>query len=312
MGFFACLPGIWRLLQCFRRYYDTRAVFPHLVNGGKYLATIMYYMTLSLYRINQTNRMLAVFVVFATVNAIYVSIWDLLMDWSLLQPNANKRWLRDIRGFKNPYYYYAAMVFDPIVRFNWILYAIYTHDIGHSSIVSFLVGFSECTRRGVWVLFRVENEHCSNVRRFKASRDVPLPYTIPTSSDSDNASVRANTPRPQSQAQASPGLHRRGRSGTGALEEGGSAFVKAVRTFTQIVADAHKQDFEKKRKPGEEKGGGKGKGEEGESGDVGLGGESSDSEEEGEDEDMLDTQDVLDAEELLRERRASKGSRSER
>jgi hypothetical protein len=79
------------------------------------------------------------------------------MDWSLLQPQANRQFLRDVRGYNSPYYYYLAMILDPILRFNWIFYSIYTHDVQHNSVVSFLVGFSEVTRRGMWTLFRVEN-----------------------------------------------------------------------------------------------------------------------------------------------------------
>ena len=71
LGFFSTLPGIWRALQCIRRYYDTRNIFPHLVNCGKYCMTIMYYVTLSLYRIERTRSNLALFVTFATINALY-------------------------------------------------------------------------------------------------------------------------------------------------------------------------------------------------------------------------------------------------
>ena len=39
LGFFQCLPGIWRLLQCLRRYWDTGNVVPHLANGAKYTCT---------------------------------------------------------------------------------------------------------------------------------------------------------------------------------------------------------------------------------------------------------------------------------
>jgi hypothetical protein len=68
------------------------------------------------------------------------------------------------------------MIMDPILRFNWIFYAIYTHDAQHATIVSFAVSLSEVLRRGLWTLFRVENEHCSNIKKEKASRDLPLPY----------------------------------------------------------------------------------------------------------------------------------------
>ena len=32
----ACLPAWFRFAQCIRRYRDTRLVFPHIVNAGKY------------------------------------------------------------------------------------------------------------------------------------------------------------------------------------------------------------------------------------------------------------------------------------
>lgn len=82
LGFFTAVPGIFRALQCLRRYRDTRAVFPHLVNCGKYTFTILYYMSLSMFRIEKTSEFLALFIVFATINAIYCSVWDILMDWS--------------------------------------------------------------------------------------------------------------------------------------------------------------------------------------------------------------------------------------
>jgi phage gpG-like protein len=98
------------------------------------------------------------------------------MDWSLLDPFASKKFLRDHLALKPVWTYYAAMVIDPILRFNWIFYAIYTNDTEHSARLSFLIALSEILRRGVWVIFRVENEHCTNVGRGRASRDFPLPY----------------------------------------------------------------------------------------------------------------------------------------
>lgn len=82
LGFFSTLPGIWRALQCIRRYYDTRNVFPHLVNCGKYGFTILAGMGLSLFRIQRTTEMMALYIVFASINSIYCSIWDVIMDWS--------------------------------------------------------------------------------------------------------------------------------------------------------------------------------------------------------------------------------------
>lgn len=98
LGFLSAVPGIWRALQCLRRYYDTRNAFPHLVNCGKYLCTILFYVSLSVYRIDEAVSTRAVFIICATVNSIYtcmscrslfyvlkltfVAVWDLAMDWS--------------------------------------------------------------------------------------------------------------------------------------------------------------------------------------------------------------------------------------
>jgi hypothetical protein len=330
LGFFSALPGVWRALQCIRRYKDTKNIFPHLVNCGKYFATILYYVTLSMYRIDRTWKHLAVFVTFATINAIYtcktsfcpsstlvnisVAIWDLLMDWSLLQPQASKRFLRDVRGYKSAHWYYLAMVLDPILRFNWIFYAIYTHDLQHSTFVSFAVALSEITRRGIWVLFRVENEHCSNVARFKASRDVPLPYSIPTESEEDferhQHEQEQQNPLATTTSAASPAVSRL-RSHTGATLEAQVSTGSSLRhrpprgrTFTMILADAHTQDFEKKKKK-------PGAGDSDSPNNIQRDGDADDNgraASSDEDDDEQDTQDVLDAEALLAERRAQNGN----
>jgi hypothetical protein len=161
LGFFTALPGIWRALQCLRRYADTRSLFPHMANFGKYMCTILYYMSLSLWRHNKNHKLRILFIFWATINAVYCSVWDIVMDWSLMDPYAKHPFLRNTLGFKYAWWYYAAIVIDPVLRFNWIFYAIYGHDVQHSTKVAFLVALSEVLRRGMWQLFRVENEHCT-------------------------------------------------------------------------------------------------------------------------------------------------------
>lgn len=100
------------------------------------------------------------------------------MDFSLLQANAHRRLLRDITALRPVWIYYLIMVIDPILRFSWIFYAIFTHNTQHSTVVSFMVSFAEVVRRGLWTLLRVENEHCANVAQYKAARDTPLPYQL--------------------------------------------------------------------------------------------------------------------------------------
>ena len=269
LGFFTTLPGIWRTSQCLRRYYDTRNAFPHLVNCGKYMFTILFYMTLSLYRIHETTSLKALFIVCATINSIYCSIWDLAMDWSLGNPYAEHPYLRDVLGYKRPWVYYLSMILDPVLRFNWIFYAIFSSELQHSALLSFFVGFSEVCRRGVWTLFRVENEHCTNVGRFRASRDVPLPYELASPATSALEDVPEHGPplesrpshdsrHPYQGTPASTGIDiesaaSQPASGSLRRRQTGEALTPVQRGIARvgtIMNQAHVQDFERKRRPG--------------------------------------------------------------
>lgn len=236
--------------------------------------TIMSAVTLSMYRIQGTSGNLALFVTFSLVNSIYcckshpfslkptlangaLAIWDLFMDFSLLQAGSRHLGLRDILALKARWPYYAIMVVDPIIRFGWILYAIFTYDRQHSTIVSFLVALMEVIRRGMWATFRVENEHCANVSQYKASRDVPLPYRIEPLLDhstSPSASSPCLTPTHQAQPQDPEG--RVTASSTGFASAAQMTHHHRRRlgatlggwSFSKVLAEAHKQDFEKKRR----------------------------------------------------------------
>lgn len=250
------------------------------------------------------------------------------MDFSLLQPSARYRFLRDITALKYRWPYYLIMLVDPVLRFNWVFYTIFAHDTQHSSIASFCIGFAEVTRRGLWTLLRVENEHCANVAQYKASRDVPLPYRLtddddeyeysteqqedPDMKSKKNKQKKQQQPEQQQQQDNQEGLVRSPSaaivSWTGAVTTGGrgagggsgghstavdvpqsqeppttpgigpsltappdvSAAEEALgdggggassmrrrqraetagkKSITRLLAEAHKQDFEKKRKP---------------------------------------------------------------
>lgn len=196
------------------------------------------------------------------------------MDFSLLQPDARRRYLRDLLGLKRQWPYYTIMVIDPILRFAWIFYAIFTHDLQHSTIVSFLVAVAEVTRRGMWALIRVENEHCFNVAAYKASRDLPLPYRLDNKSMSEQASTTTTTDKPQRKSHedgnatasavdttaAASSMRMREEVGpaggiqpTPLLEAGGlrrrRSEIPGARSIRGIMANAHRQDFEKKKRP---------------------------------------------------------------
>lgn len=182
------------------------------------------------------------------------------MDFSLLQRRARLPLLRDITGLKRTWVYYAIMVVDPLLRFSWIFYAIFTHNTQHSTLVSFACSLAEVLRRGMWALLRVENEHCGNVAVYKASRDTPLPYHLePSTSEEEehdaeagseesgpgggtlrrHSSARVATATGSSAASPRPEmgtLHRRKRTDTA-----------GKKSILQAMAEAHRQDFEKKK-----------------------------------------------------------------
>lgn len=178
MGFLATLPSIWRFLQCGRRFMDSGDAFPHLANMLKYLVGVLYYCLLSLWRIHRTQLCRVLFITVASVNSIYCSIWDIVMDWSLLQSNSEHFLLRDHLFYGRPIYYYLAMVMNVLLRFQWIFYAFFSHQIQQLAVTSFAIAVAEITRRFIWLFFRMENEHCTNVILFRASRDSPVPYII--------------------------------------------------------------------------------------------------------------------------------------
>lgn len=182
------------------------------------------------------------------------------MDFSLLQPQARHWCLRDILALKSRWLYYFIMVVDPILRFAWIFYAIFTHNTQHSTIVSFMVAFMEVTRRGMWTLFRVENEHCANVAQYKASRDVPLPYRIEPLT---NRASLDTLPVSRQGTATSSGLGRQSTAAStgvaGSIAEDGTMRRRPYglapkRNFSRILAEAHKQDFEKRRRPADQVG----------------------------------------------------------
>lgn len=176
------------------------------------------------------------------------------MDFSLLQPQSRHFCLRDILALKSRWPYYVIMVLDPILRFAWVFYPIFTHDTQHSTTISFVVSLLEIIRRGMWALFRVENEHCANVSQYKASRDVPLPYRIEPLMDRASAEsspvMATEEQRRRHELAQSTASSTAVASSLGALRR--RADTSSARTFSKILAEAHKQDFQKKRKPADQ------------------------------------------------------------
>ncbi|CCC67902.1 hypothetical protein NCAS_0A13440 [Naumovozyma castellii] len=193
MGILSCLPNYWRMMQCFRRWADSADWFPHLLNAIKYGLGVAYNGTLCAYRLSNHERGTTrnTFIIVAALNALITSVWDLTVDWSLLQPDSNNWLLRNdlyLAGKKDwetgqysrarKSFYYIAMVWDVLIRFQWIVYAIAPQTIQQNAITSFILATTEIIRRCIWVIIRVENEHVANVHLFRVTGNAPLPYPV--------------------------------------------------------------------------------------------------------------------------------------
>ena len=211
-------------------------------------------MALSLYRIESSLTMKILLIIFGFINATYSSIWDLAMDWSLCNPVSPHPFLRDLLAFRHTWVYYAAMALNVIIRFSWIYYVIFMQEIQHSGLLSFIISLAEVCRRGMWTIFRVENEHCANVHLFRASRDVPLPYNLPKPMMPPIVSISDVTPfestQPATEARTSPlgdiefgNLYR-----AHAKTRHDSNFVRRFSQVGNIISTAHAQDFQRKKR----------------------------------------------------------------
>ncbi|KAI5475192.1 SPX and EXS domain containing protein [Pseudohyphozyma bogoriensis] len=177
----ASLPAGIRLGQSIRRYFDSDGLIIHLLNAGKYTASIFYFYFYFAWRIygSHSGWRKALFILFGTLNSCYVTVWDLIMDWSLFRRGSKRLFLRPELGFKDhQWIYYVAIVLNVILRFSWTFYLIPSH-VPSVQFRGFLVALAEVLRRIMWNAFRVESEHIGNVDGYRVTRDVPLPYVMP-------------------------------------------------------------------------------------------------------------------------------------
>ena len=162
----------------------------HLVNAAKYASSILNVFFYFLYRHHgsQGTASFALWILFASINSVYTSSWDLIMDWNLLQSNARYPLLRSHLAFDDVWpMYYVAMATNVFIRFIWVIYLFG----GPASLPlrSFLAALLEMLRRWQWNFIRLENEHLGNADSFKIIRDLPLPYPVkrkPPSDDGDD------------------------------------------------------------------------------------------------------------------------------
>ncbi|KAL7324200.1 Xenotropic and polytropic retrovirus receptor 1 [Mucor circinelloides] len=152
--FLACLPPWWRFIQCIRRYQDSKEKV-HLVNALKYTTSIGSTLATGYRRMYPNASMEVIWILFCIINSSYTSIWDIKMDWGLLQPDSKNPLLRNELVFYRWTYYVAAPL-NIILRFGWTLNAA---GLGYKGeLIGFVTALLEAYRRIQWNFFRLENE----------------------------------------------------------------------------------------------------------------------------------------------------------
>ena len=119
------IPSLIRMLQCIRRFYDNHLVHPHLVNAMKYFTSLMATVISTLHSTKppgMDHKVLLYMWIFGSIaSSLYSFAWDIKMDWGLSDWHAENRFLRSELLYIKPWYYYAAIGTDFVLRFVWAI-----------------------------------------------------------------------------------------------------------------------------------------------------------------------------------------------
>ncbi|KAL0490289.1 hypothetical protein AKO1_009462 [Acrasis kona] len=181
-------PNWCRFMQCCRRYYDSRDT-RQAINAGKYFVTVSAmlatFIQKSLRNRTQHDVSTAWLIIWFSLNIfnmLYKLSYDVCMDWGLFRiEDVKYLFLRKKLMFPF-YWYYIAILIDVVLRFLWItvffIKSYFGSSIWSSQITQFCIALAEIIRRCTWNVFRVENEHLSNVGKFRAVTEIPLPFDM--------------------------------------------------------------------------------------------------------------------------------------
>eukprot|EP00898_Chlorokybus_atmophyticus_P006408 jgi/Chlat1/6769/Chrsp50S06485 len=168
-----CAPYAWRLLQCLRRFRDEDSG-KQLVNAGKYLLAMLVIGSSLLFQRERTT--------------LWTVLYIAISDWGLLQRHSVHPWLRDelILPPAAHWVYFVAIVVNLMLRLVWTTSIVPSTQLGAAinyDVLVLLFAALEVIRRSMWNFFRIENEHLTNVGKFRAVKQIPLPFDMDNSSD---------------------------------------------------------------------------------------------------------------------------------
>lgn len=170
------LPYYWRAMQCARRWFDEYDT-NHLANMGKYVSAMVAAGARLTYTRQSNYLWFSIVLVTSVAATIYQLYWDFVKDWGFLNPNSRNPWLRDDLILKNKSIYYISIALNVVLRIAWVETVMRFHVTTMQwRMLDFFMASLEVIRRGHWNFYRLENEHLSNVGKFRAVKAVPLPF----------------------------------------------------------------------------------------------------------------------------------------
>jgi|UniRef100_A0A914PVP6 hypothetical protein len=182
-AFVSIVPASVRFFQCLRRYRDTRRAHPHLVNAGKYSTTYLVVLTHSLNRWATSNNptdtsiFFYLWVASYILSFTYTFLWDVFMDWGLIDPRAPKEapFLREEMIYGTKWFYYFGIIEDFVLRLSWVMnVSLGEAWLLNGDMLTCLMSPLEVFRRFIWNYLRLENEHVNNCGQFRAVRDISV------------------------------------------------------------------------------------------------------------------------------------------
>lgn len=172
-----------------------------ILNALKYSVNfpLIYVSYLLMHPTSPQSHIRSVWLLFVTINTIFSTMWDLLVDWDLLMwPRLGQKGLLlrpQLVVFPHrPSVYYGAIAFDIVGRASWMLrlmalsyYRSWPGLLGllDSDLGVFLLQLVEVLRRFVWLIFRLEAHHLQAVR----------PAATSTSASASTEHPRKSVPR---------------------------------------------------------------------------------------------------------------------
>jgi hypothetical protein len=168
------ISPLWcRFLQNLRQSYDNKTRWPYLGNAFKYFLAAQVAM-FGIYHPGQRNE--PWWIVAFVVATVYQIIWDVFMDWELLERNTRGQWqLRQKRLYARTSVYWSICIINVLLRFCWSLSFLpmrylnaagrLTENFGDGlgAIFGPSLASAEIIRRSLWGLLRFEWEAIKEV-----------------------------------------------------------------------------------------------------------------------------------------------------